>query len=222
MRKINPKLYDSKINTIDLTKSRVKTGKENKRIISDFFQHYIKVLEQKSENINLSKSYLIMVNPFSHSAQRSFRALEWLMLIKKISNLPQCLVLVVTYGSGYDNFMCNLKEAKMDSIPNLLIFQNNHDILNLVEIISRVSCLISPSSGPIHIASNLCIPTIGIYSEHDTKKWATWDRRYVVLKKIQPSIEETEEAIQKTIDLLQECITTKTILPKDIHALCEI
>ena len=51
-----------------------------------------------------------------------------------------------------------------------LIYKNDHDLLNLVEILSKVSFLISPSTGSIHLASNLDIPTLGLYSKKGTIK----------------------------------------------------
>ena len=86
-----------------------------------------------------------------------------------------------------------------------LIYQNDNDLLNLVEILSKVSFLISPSTGSIHLASNLDIPTLGLYSKKDTIKWATQDRRYIILDKEinQLTVEEVRIYKNEALEILK-------------------
>ncbi len=57
------------------------------------------------------------------------------------------------------------------SVPNVRIFVNNADLLNLVAMIARFSALISVDTGSVHIADNLQIPTLGIYTRKMAKRW---------------------------------------------------
>lgn len=54
---------------------------------------------------------------------------------------------------------------------NVAIFRNNADLLNLAAMIARFSALISVDTGSVHIADNLQIPTLGIYTRKMAKRW---------------------------------------------------
>lgn len=54
---------------------------------------------------------------------------------------------------------------------NLKIFKNNQDLLNLVEFISRLDCLLSSNTGNVHIADNLKIPTLELIRESAQNRW---------------------------------------------------
>lgn len=57
------------------------------------------------------------------------------------------------------------------SVPNVRIFVNNSDLLNLVAMIARCNVLISVDTGNVHIADNLQVPTLGIYTRKMIKRW---------------------------------------------------
>ncbi|WP_162550418.1 glycosyltransferase family 9 protein [Helicobacter apodemus] len=54
---------------------------------------------------------------------------------------------------------------------NVKTFKNNEDLLNLVEFISRLDCLLSPDTGNVHIADYLRIPTLEIVRESAKRRW---------------------------------------------------
>lgn len=149
-----------------------------------------------------------MVNPFSFAATHTLILEDWLNLIDKIiSSHQNCIVLVVTFGDRTKRLMSKIQEMNL-SLERIIIFENNEDIINLAEIISRISILISPSTGAIHLASNLSIPTIGLYSPRDIVKWATYDKRYVVIPKprSQLSKKEISTILHQTLSLLESCM----------------
>lgn len=104
------------------------------------------------------------------------------------------------------------KNETKQEISNLIIFQNDDDILNLAALIEQMDYVISPSTGTIHLASNLCVPTIGLFSLYDTKKWGTKSKQYVILpyEKTQMSKDDIQQAIAQTLHILQENINNKT------------
>lgn len=88
------------------------------------------------------------------------------------------------------------------------MFRNNDDILNLVEMISRCAVVISPSTGIIHIASNMCVKTIGLYEKSESTKWRTKDNNYVFLKSPTSSLNKKDEniIIMQTMGLLKRIL----------------
>lgn len=117
------------------------------------------------------------------------------------------LPLVITYPKVHSEFMTQLE--KQDDLHNsVLVFRNNDDLLNLAEMICRCKVVISPSTGIIHLSSNLGISTIGLYERSESKKWSTKDNRYVFLKSQKSSLTMQEEnlAIAQSIDLLKQIL----------------
>lgn len=117
------------------------------------------------------------------------------------------LPLVITYPKVHSEFIAQL-EKQDDLHSRVLVFANNDDLLNLAEMISRCKVVISPSTGIIHLSSNLGISTIGLYEKSESKKWSTKDNRYVFLKSPKSSLTRQEEnlAIAQSIDLLKQIL----------------
>ena len=117
------------------------------------------------------------------------------------------LPIVITYPKVHSEFMTQL-EKQDDLHSSVLVFRNNDDLLNLTEMICRCRVVISPSTGIIHLSSNLGISTIGLYERSESKKWSTKDNRYVFLKSPKSSLTKQEEnlAIAQSIDLLKQVL----------------
>ena len=117
------------------------------------------------------------------------------------------LPIVITYPKVHSEFMAQL-EKQDDLHSSVLVFRNNDDLLNLAEMICRCRVVISPSTGIIHLSSNLGISTIGLYERSESKKWSTKDNRYVFLKSPKSSLTKQEEnlAIAQSIDLLKQIL----------------
>lgn len=95
----------------------------------------------------------------------------------------------------------------------LYIFENDNNLFNLVALTQKMECVISPSTGNIHIASNLGIPTIGLYEEADTIMWPSRDKNYVILKYMSYQITHTQS--QEVVELVFEKL--KKILKYNIN-----
>lgn len=207
VRKINPKLFDTKIKTICLDNAKVKTTQEQKDKIHSFLTNHIKTKKNDSK--------LILINPFSHTATHTLPLESYIEIIAHISKIQTCIPVIATYPQIHDYFVEALSTWKNETkqeISNLIIFQNDDDILNLAALIEQMDYVISPSTGTIHLASNLCVPTIGLFSQYDTKKWGTKSKQYVILpcEKTQMSEDDIQQAIAQTLHILQENINNKT------------
>lgn len=117
------------------------------------------------------------------------------------------LPLIITYPKVHSEFVAQLKKQD-DLHKSVLVFRNNDDLLNLAEMICRCEVVISPSTGLIHLSSNLGIKTIGLYEKSESKKWSTKDNRYVFLKSTKSNLTKQEEnlAIAQSIDLLKQIL----------------
>ncbi|WP_367301900.1 glycosyltransferase family 9 protein [Campylobacter sp. P255] len=66
----------------------------------------------------------------------------------------------------------------------------------------------SPSTGPIHIASNMKIPSIGLYPKKDSIFWPTYNKDYVFIDKKYNELSHNEinKIITSVIDKLKNYI----------------
>ncbi len=169
--------------------------------------------------VSNQKLFLIFVNPFSIAATTSLHLQGFFRLIEKIAVLPYCIPVVATYPRVHSSFM-EILESYADSgeckdpaaFRRCIIYHNNKSIHNLAALLEQMSFVISPSTGTLHLASNLLIPTIGIVSKRDTKRWGTPDGRYVVLQNPLDSLTNTEEkqAIESSIIMLKNVLQLTT------------
>ncbi|MCE3046758.1 glycosyltransferase family 9 protein [Helicobacter kayseriensis] len=199
VRLINPKLFDSHISKIVLSQAKICTSITHQNKISNFLQKSVK-----------EGDHLILINPFAITSSHNLSIEAYLKLAHYVSTLPSCIPLIVTYSKVTQEFDEALKHFQQHTkLHSLIIFENDEDILNLAELIFHTTCVISPSTGIIHLASNLSIPTIGLYPKTHIPQWETKDKRYVFIKspKDQITPKEEEEILDQTMALL------KSILP---------
>lgn len=156
VREIDHKIFDKNYHLIDFKQIKLKTSKIHKNNID-------KVLG----NIKY-KQYdkIIGICPFSQTSMRknmNFNLNDWLKIINILSDKFQnYLFLVLSYPKAN-----NLNLLK----NNIFVFKNDNDLLNLVEITSRLDLLLSSDTGNVHIADNLQIPTLEIISKKKYNQW---------------------------------------------------
>lgn len=139
-----------------------------------------------------------MINPFGFAAKDNLSLQEYEQIAMALVN-DYCIILPT-----FDQYTPLVKENLSPSLlnhQNFIIFDNNSDLLNLVELISKINLLISPSTGNIHIADNLSIPSIGLFSYRDTIAWGGENINYIILDQL-PRKEALEQTIQQTHSLL--------------------
>ncbi|QOR01930.1 glycosyltransferase family 9 protein [Campylobacter sp. 2014D-0216] len=151
----------------------------------------------------------IIVNPFSITVDFTLKTTSFLELIACIRiSYPNIAIIIPTYNDIHDTFIKNIEQFNINLLSEIYIFKNNDDILNLAELISQSKCIISPSTGPIHIASNMKIPSIGLYPKKDSIFWPTYNKDYVFIDKKYNELSHNEinKIITSVIDKLKNYI----------------
>ncbi|WP_051420583.1 glycosyltransferase family 9 protein [Helicobacter pametensis] len=194
VREINPQIFDTQIHKIDFSPTILQTQPRHKEFIQSFLSPY--------------KDYktLVMINPFSRTCSHNLTLSGWLKLTQDLALLyPHILFIIPTYEGNPTplEFETNL--------PNIAIFRNNSDLFNLIELISRLSLLISPSTGNAHIANNLHIPLLGLFSKRDRMLWRGENMKLenliiIPATKEKMSKETEEELILETIEKFKTII----------------
>ncbi|RDU71848.1 glycosyltransferase family 9 protein [Helicobacter brantae] len=143
-------------------------------------------------NLQIKGKKIIMINPFGYAAKVNLALSEYATLTQKL--IEDFFIIIPTFGSK-DEEVRGVFPQELLTHQNFCIFHNDDDLLNLVELTSKVNLLISPSTGNIHIADNLGIPSIGIFSFKDTILWGGENMSYVLLS------QDREKTINKIIAL---------------------
>ncbi|MDD6054944.1 MAG: hypothetical protein PUB96_00120 [Helicobacteraceae bacterium] len=153
VRQIDTKHYDKNIKTLDFTKATFKIPQENKARIHEF-------LEANNAQ-NFKKIIGINIFGTSNSTNFSFALKDWIELINKLSTtFKDTLFIILTYSG-------NATKLEPFSAKNIVIFENNDDLLNLVELTSRLDFFLSINTGNIHIADNLRIPSLVLNQQRE-------------------------------------------------------
>lgn len=161
--------------------------------------------------------FIICINPFSNAATHTLPLEAFLELISKVLALPNVCVLLITFPSVHNEFMSQVQSHQelQAQKSKLFIYQNDNTLSNLIALLGFQSLLISPSTGTIHLASNLGIKTIGLYSRKDTTRWATHDKIYTIIPKEKSLLTQKHCAkiIENTISQIQSLIDFNALKP---------
>lgn len=155
VREINPKIFDERFPSIDFSPITLKPYENH----FEFAQKFLEIAKANSFK------YRVMINPYSRTCSHSLTPKGWLKLIDTLArSYPNVLFIIPTYEGNPQSF-------DFPKLENLKLFYNTLDLFNLIALTSKIDLLISPSTGNAHIANNLKIPLIGIFSKRDTMLW---------------------------------------------------
>lgn len=164
------------------------------------FPHNVQAIDIFLSSLPINQKKLIMVNPFGYAAKVNLSLDEYAHIIQAL--LKEHFVILPTFADK-DLFIKSSFPQEILSHPSFCIFHNDWDLLNLVELISRIDLLISPSTGNIHIAQNLGITSIGIFSLKDTILWGGDKIHYVI------NPQHSQKTLKKILALAHKLLFSK-------------
>ena len=152
IRHINPKHFDENIANLNVHGVKIQTLPTHKARIDEFFAPYQRY------------KCVIGVNPFGNTAYK-FAPQDFAMLAKNLARkYPNVLFIVMSFNA---NLIC----FKPFDEPNIAIWENDDEIMNLVELTSRLNLLISPDTGNVHIADIFEVPILQTMKANLALKW---------------------------------------------------
>lgn len=110
-------------------------------------------------NINPNAQYML-ISPFASSEERNWPLKNIRMLVKSLEKKYNMPVIIIG----------NIKRDVSDISRYSLLGKTS--IMELIEVIRRAECLITPDSGPMHIAGALNVPCIALFSKDVPSRWA--------------------------------------------------
>lgn len=156
VRMIDKSHFDSMLPTIDFTQAKLQSAPANQAFVQEFLNSH-----------TLAHQPLIGINIFgSTQSAWNFSLDVWLELIRTLARTYPMLTFILT--SRAQSPLCSV----CFDDPNIIVFVNNDDILNLVALTSHLAMLVSVDTGNIHMADNLGIPRVGLYLRSVLNRWA--------------------------------------------------
>lgn len=152
VRHINPKHFDENIAKLNIHNFKIQTLPSHKARINEFLALY------------KSYKFIVGVNPFGNTVYK-FVAQDFAILTKTLAQkYPNVLFVVMSFSA-------NLISFKPFAEANIVIFENDDEIMNLVELTSRLNMLISPDTGNVHIADIFEVPILQTMKANLILKW---------------------------------------------------
>ncbi|HOV91892.1 MAG TPA: glycosyltransferase family 9 protein [Candidatus Kapabacteria bacterium] len=189
---IKPSVYFSKFNFDNITEILKKYNlKYNIKV------NYNNTCESQS-NVSNPQNYII----FNISGFESNRKLEENTIFEIVNtilfNFPNTMVFI----SGAENDIEKIEQIEQ-KINNKNCKGINLSIMNFTALLAGACCLISPDSGPVHLASALQVPIIAFYKTYEKLvKWQPLNSKFVAIVKSNISAINSNE-LQKAIELLR-------------------
>ena len=156
IKAVNPKLFEEnlEINT------KLYLGKENVLAADTFFKEY-KI-----------KDKILVVNPFMGGSAKNIKDEEYAHLIKKFAerNIDTSVIIV----SHISEEKRGTKMVEEIGLPNVHLYANGGDLLNIAAIIDKSTVYLGPSTGPTHIAGALDKRIVAIYPAKVTQSVTRW------------------------------------------------
>lgn len=193
VREIDQKVFDEGYSKIDFSPIKLKVKESHLTYAQNFLD------KNHAQNFK----YRVMINPYSRTCSHSLTPDGWLKLITTLAqSYPRIFFIIPTYEGNPQSF-------DFPKLENLKLFYNTLDLYNLIALTGKIDLLISPSTGNAHIANNLKIPLIGIFSKRDTMLWIGENMKLenlVVVPKKREKLTHKDESkiIQKVIERFEK------------------
>ena len=165
----------------------------------EYISHFI------DENNNRSVP-LIIVNPCTseYGSYKRWSTLNYAKLVDMILEKHDVNV-IFSWGPGeleiVNEIVAYMKQKALVSC--------NTTIKQLIELMRRADLYIGGDTGPLHIASTLCIPTVAIFGPKDPMLYGPYNENAAVISKDLPCSPCRDRACSDP-----ECLTT--ILPEEV------
>ena len=152
VRHINPKYFDKSIANLNVCDFKIQTLPQHKTQINNFLAPYNRY------------KFIVGVNAFGNTAYK-FAPQDFAILAKTLAQKYHTVLFIMM------SFEANLVRFKPFDEPNIAIWENDNESMNLIELTSRLNLLISPDTGNVHIADIFEVPILQTMKANLALKW---------------------------------------------------
>lgn len=154
--------------------------KQSIKITQDLTTPYLKFSEHEVEELrknfiqknSIAKGHkLVFIHAGSGGSANNLSIEQYSILAKKL-NSQSGHTIVITAGPG-EGDVATLFSSKLHNIPHV-IFNSTNGLINYCKHIQFADLFIAGSTGPLHIAGALDIPTVGFYTRRRSATALRW------------------------------------------------
>ena len=127
-----------------------------------WYIHLEAVMALKASSLR-NKPLLIGINIAASKKERSWPAESIVALIKKIKSCYDCQIVLLGGTSAFERQQEQTVMAEVAE-HDVITMVGRTSLSYLVSLIDELDCLISPDSGPVHIATAVNTPVVGLYA----------------------------------------------------------
>ncbi|MGN1394344.1 MAG: glycosyltransferase family 9 protein [Succinivibrionaceae bacterium] len=137
--------------------------------------------EESSKYNYLFKNKTIAISPCSSKEYKDWSIIGYVEIIKYIQNKGFDIILIGGSSKREEIVGQRIIENFKDSNVKITNLIGKTTLKELVGVIKQATALISPDSGPVHIANAVHTPVISLYAYHDPKRVGPYNfQRFVV------------------------------------------
>lgn len=133
----------------------------------------------------------VLISPASSHSERNWHAEGYARIADHVQQAHRRPVILVGGPSGEERELGSAIVSSMQTVPVDLIGRDT--LPQLLAMLERAACLITPDSGPAHFAAALGRPVIGLYA-------ATWARRSGPLGSLEHCIDQYPAAARRFLN----------------------
>ena len=130
-----------------------------------------------------SRPYIV-INPAASKQERTWPTKKYIQLIKAIQARGAALDIILT-GAESDLSLANIIQEKT-GVTSLV---GKTNLKQLAALLEKACCLIAPDTGPVHIATAVQTPVIGLYAVISSKLSGPYCSQHLVIDKYNHAVE---------------------------------
>ncbi|MFA5008024.1 MAG: glycosyltransferase family 9 protein [Candidatus Omnitrophota bacterium] len=146
------------------------------------------MLKGLSGELDITKKYVI-IHPFTSNPSKKIEDGFWMSLVNRLKN--SCAKDIVIIGSK-DEISKSVELADRFKVINLTGKLSLRNLATLLKY--NCSVFIGLDSGPMHLASMLRVPVIGLFKTSNSKRWRAFNTQALILEN------KTDEGLKQKID----------------------
>ncbi|WP_417527176.1 glycosyltransferase family 9 protein [Marinomonas shanghaiensis] len=116
---------------------------------------------------------LCFVHPVTGGSSNTLTQDQWVQLIVFLDRLD-CFHFVITAGPGESPVSQALVSALQGVVSHVSLYDKNDGIADFMRSIATADLFVAGSTGPLHIAGSMDVPTIGFYPSKRSAKPLRW------------------------------------------------
>ncbi len=153
----------------------------------------------------------IVINPAASKAERSWLASRYVLLIKKIQATYPALEIVLSGAPDDLDFV-----APIIAQTGVRSFVGKTSLKQLTALLEKAALLIAPDTGPVHIASAVNTPVIGLYAVITSKLSGPYLSQSL-------TVDKYDEALRHCLNKDSKCVAWGTrVHSPDAMALIQV